>query len=123
MDSGMPGDAIVLNPVDLAAISAMKNADGSYFVQRPSVDHPGPGLDQPIDALWGMRVVTSTTMNPGEFLVGAFQAGAAIYQREDLSVEVGYAENDFTENAVRILVEERLALAVWQTSAFVVGEF
>lgn len=125
LDSGIVADAVVLHPADVAAIRAMKLTDGRYVTQAPSLE-PGaqaPGINGEITHIFGMRVVQSVAVEPGEFLVGSFQHGGALYVRDEASVELGYAGDDFTENAIRILCEERIALPVWQLSCFVTGQF
>jgi HK97 family phage major capsid protein len=63
-------------------------------------------------------------MGLGEFLTGAFAMGAQGWDREDISVTVATQDqDDFIKNMVKILVEERVGLAVYRPEAFVKGEF
>jgi HK97 family phage major capsid protein len=69
-------------------------------------------------------VVDTQAMTVDKFLVGAFNLGAQIFDREAVNVEVSTEDSDnFRKNLVTILCEERLALAVYRPEAFVKGDF
>ena len=109
-------DGIVLHPIDWAEIELTKTTDNAYlFVSPTGVTSPG---------LWGLPVVASVSMDVTEFLVGAFQQGAMLVDREDLSVTVSTEDRDnFVKNMVTILAEERVGLTVFRPEAFVTGDF
>ena len=74
--------------------------------------------------LWGLPVVATNSIAAGTFLTGAFDMGATIWDRWDMAVEVSREHDDFfTKNMVAILCEERLAMTVNRTEAFVAGSF
>lgn len=109
-----PSDGIVLNPIDYANIELMKDADGRYLIGNPTGTMNVP--------LWGRPVVTTQAMTQGQFLAGAFGMGAQIFDREDATITVATEnEDDFVNNLVTILIEERLGLAVYRPEAFVRG--
>lgn len=111
-----PPSGIVLHPTDWARIELLKDGENRYLWANPRGMN-GPGL-------WGLPVVTTQAMDEDEFLVGAFRLGAQIFDREDASVEISTEDQDnFVKNLVTILCEERLALAVYRTTAFVTGDF
>jgi HK97 family phage major capsid protein len=62
-------------------------------------------------------------MAAGEFLTGAFNLAAQIFDRMDVEVLLS-SENvdDFEKNMFTIRIEERLALAVYRPEAFVAGD-
>jgi HK97 family phage major capsid protein len=63
-------------------------------------------------------------MPQGKFLVGAFRDGAQIFDREEINVEVATQnEDDFIHNLATVLCEERLAMAVKRSQAFIYGSF
>lgn len=110
-----PSTGIVLHPSDWAAIELTKDANGGYIFANPQ------SLAQP--ALWGRPVVTTQAMDANEFLVGAFQLGAQVFDRMQDTVTVATEnEDDFVNNLVTIMAEERLGLAVYRPEAFVKGE-
>lgn len=110
-----PATGIVLHPADWTAIELTKDTTGGYIFANPQ------SLAQP--ALWGRPVVTTQAMSANEFLVGAFQLGAQVFDRMQDTVTVATEnEDDFVNNLVTILVEERLGLAVYRPEAFVKGE-
>ena len=110
-----PSTGIVLHPTDWARIELTKDNEGRYVFANPN-QLLGPGL-------WGKPVVPTQAMDVAEFLVGAFQLGAQIFDREDANVEISTEDRDnFIKNMVTIRGEERLTLAVYRPEAFVTGE-
>lgn len=111
-----PPNGIALHPSDWADIELTKTDDGAYLFANPQ------GGVEP--RLWRLPVVETQAMTVDKFLVGAFQLGAQIFDREDASVEISTEDSDnFRTNLVTILAEERLALAVYRPEAFVKGDF
>lgn len=106
----------VLNPEDWEAIELTKDETGSYIFANPQ-NLAGPRL-------WGLPVVDTQAMPVGEFLTGAFNMAAQLFDREDTIVEVSTEDRDnFIKNLVTIRAEERLALAVFREEALVHGGF
>jgi HK97 family phage major capsid protein len=111
-----PPDGIVLNPVDWALIELEKDTTGRHIIGNPK--------QEGVPSLWGKPVVETQAMTADKFLVGAFKMGAELFDREDASVMVSTEDSDnFRKNLVTILAEERAALAVYRTEAFVKGDF
>lgn len=109
-----PSDGLVLNPIDWANIEMEKDGQGRYLIGNPQ------GTLSP--TLWNRPVVSTQAMNVGEFLAGAFGMGAQIFDREDANVVIATEnEDDFVNNLVTLLIEERLALAVYRPEAFIKG--
>lgn len=109
-----PSSGIVLNPIDWAAIELTKDSEGRYIIGNP-IDGTSPRL-------WNLPVVATQAMVANNFLVGAFNMAAQIYDRMDLEVLISTEnDKDFENNMVTIRAEERLALAVYRPEAFVTG--
>lgn len=111
--AGYAADGIVLSLQDWTAIELSKDAQKDYLLANPF------GQIQPV--LWGRRVVTSSSMAADKFLVGSFGASVQGFDREDISVQLGFENDDFTKNAITILCEERLALAVYAPAGLISG--
>jgi len=110
-----PSTGIVLHPGDWAAIELTKDDNGSYIFANPQ------NLAQP--GLWGRPVVATPAMTVDDFLVGAFQLGAQMFDREQANVVIATQnEDDFVKNMITIRGEERLAMAVYRPEAFVKGK-
>ena len=109
-----PSDGLVLNPIDWTNIELLKDDMGRYLIGDPQGT---------LDAtLWRRPVVQTQAMTVGNFLAGAFQLGAQVFDREDAAVVIATEnEDDFVNNLVTILIEERLGLAVYRPEAFVRG--
>lgn len=109
-----PSDGLVLNPIDWTNIEMQKDGQGRYLIGNPQ------GTLAP--TLWNRPVVSTQAMAVGQFLAGAFGMGAQIFDREEANVVIATEnEADFVENLVTILIEERLALAVYRPEAFIKG--
>jgi HK97 family phage major capsid protein len=107
--------AIVLNPIDWAAMSILKTAMGVYVLGGPPTAFAQPRL-------WGLPVALTPSMPAGQFLVGAFPPNATLFDRETVSVDISYEnEDDFVRNMCTIRAEERIALAVYRGDAFCKG--
>ena len=108
-------DGIVLSPIDWTTIELLKNSQNNYLFTQPQ------GVATP--TLWGQPVVATQSMDAGDFLVGAWQQGAQLWDREDISVTVSTEDRDnLVKNMVTILCEERVGLTVYRPEAFVKGE-
>ncbi|MFK3973770.1 phage major capsid protein [Pseudomonas sp. NPDC087358] len=108
--------AIALNPIDWADMELAKDTTGSYI--WVNVQDGG----QP--RMWRLPVIDTNAVPAGNFLVGAFNIAAQVFDREDANVEVSTEDADnFTKNMVTIRAEERLALAVYRPQSFVYGSF
>ena len=108
---------VVMHPSDWEKIELSKDDNGQYLV-AVSVALGG----QP--RLWRTPVVESPAIAEGTALVGAFGTGAQLYDREQASIRVSEQHSDFfVRNAIVILAEQRLALAVKRPEAFVKVSF
>ena len=108
-------DFVVLNPQDWFDIEIRKvgSSDDRYVVGNPR-DMGAPGL-------WGLPIVVTNSVSAGTFLIGS-SMGAEIKDREQAMVEVSRENSDnFVKNMITILAEERLALCVYRTEAFITG--
>lgn len=108
---------IVLHPNDWEDIELSKDDNGQYLV-AVSVALGGE------PRLWRIPVVDTPAMPEGTALVGAFGTGAQLYDREQASIRISEQHADFfVRNAIVVLAEQRLALAVKRPEAFVAVTF
>jgi HK97 family phage major capsid protein len=115
-DARYAADGVVLNHRDWAKIETLKGNDGHYLWVNITVG----GQRQ----LWRVPVVATPAMNEGEFLTGAFDRAARLYDRMQAMIKVADQHADYAiHNTVAIIAEERLALAVFRPEAFVVGSY
>lgn len=109
-------DGIILNPQDWYDIDVRKvgASDDRYVVGNPRA------MSTP--TLWGLPVVVTNAISSGTCLLGSFGLGAEIKDREQAMVEVSRENSDnFVKNMVTVLAEERIALCVYRTEAFITG--
>lgn len=110
-----PATGIVLNPIDWAMVELIKDDVGRYIIGNPQ----GTLMAN----LWRRPVVTTKAIVQNEFLVGAFQLGAQVFDREDANIAISTEDEDnFTRNLITVRAEERVGLAVYRPEAFVKGE-
>lgn len=111
-----PASGIILNPTDWAQIQLLKDSQYRYLIGNPQDGN------QP--RLWNLPVVETQSMSATEFLVGAFNLAAQIFDRMDVEILLSTENStDFEKNMVTIRAEERLALAVYRPEALVYGDF
>lgn len=116
-----PSTGIVMNPIDWARFEMIRvdrdadgNPKGAYLIGNPQ--------SGATPQLWRLPVVETPAMTAGKFLTGAFRLGAQLFDRWVARVQLSTEnEDDFVNNLVTILAEERLALAVYRPEAFIYG--
>lgn len=109
--------AVVMHPSDWEEIELTKETGtGAYVWANPRA---------PLNpTLWGLPVVESTALQEGEFLIGAFDVAAQIWDRQDATVDISTEDEDnFKRNLVTIRGEERIALTVYRPESFIYGDF
>jgi HK97 family phage major capsid protein len=112
---GYRATAIVVGPTAWAQMQILKNTQGAYILGGP------PAMTAP-PTLWGVPVVPTFAMTGDAFLVGEFAPNATLFDRESVTVDIAYEnEDDFVKNMVTVRAEERIALAVFRPNAFVKG--
>lgn len=89
-------DTVLLNPVDILKMKLTKDSQGRYIVP------PDFG---------GLNIVESNQVTADTMLVGDFRFGT-IYDLENVTIEMGWINDQFVKNAFTILAEERLGLLV-----------
>lgn len=113
---------ILVNPVNWGTILGVKNDEGGTSNTGFYVYGMPAEMNQP-RTLWGKTVIVSNSMTSGYFLVGDRNM-AEIFDRMQATVVVSTEHSDyFTKNLVAIRAEERIALAIYRTSAFIYGAF
>lgn len=112
-----PPTAIIMNPADWGAIERLKvnaGSDDRYIIGNPS-SMMGP-------VLWGLPVVVTNAMPQGNFLLGAFDIAAQVWNREGVNVEMFEQDEDNVQkNLLTIRAEARAALAVYRPASLQYG--
>lgn len=106
----------LINPQDAAMMELAKNTQGNYIFP-PFYLNGGQQIA-------GLRVYTSTVVTAGDFLVGDFTKDH-LGIREEINIQIGYENDDFTKNLVTILGEMRAVnyIKTNDVNAFVKGTF
>ena len=104
---------VVLHPNDWEDLELTKDSFGQYLVALSVAMGGEPKV-------WRLPVVETPAMPEGTALVGAFGTGAQLYDREQANIRISEQHADFfVRNAIVILAEQRLALAVKRPESFV----
>lgn len=111
-----PVNGIVLHPSDWEDIELLKSSDGLYVWVNVVVGGQ--------ERIWRTPVVISSALTEGTFLTGAFDLGATLWDRQEVTISVSGSHSDFfIRNKLAILCEERVELTVERPESFVVGTF
>lgn len=107
---GYSPTAVVMSPLRWAWFLTQKDSQLRY--QSGNYTQPAP------PTLWNRPVVVSSMIDDATILVGDFARGARLVMREEVNVQIGYENDDFTRNIITILAEMRLGLALLVPAAF-----
>lgn len=112
--TGLPPEAIILNPEAWGAIERLKGDDGHYIF--------GNALATVTPVLWGLPVMLSAAMPIDKFWIGNLTMGVAGYVREEVTVDMSTEDRDnFVKNLVTIRAEMRAGFGVAVPDAQVSG--
>lgn len=104
--------ALIMNPLDWQNYATYQITTGAYLVGSPDTSA--------ITSMWGMPIIRTNRMPQGKALLGDFRTYAEILDREDLTIRLGWANDDFLKNLQRVLAEARNTLNIYRASAFAV---
>ena len=108
---------VVMHPNDWEDIELTKDGNGQYLIAISVAMGGEPKV-------WRLPIVETPAMTQGVALVGSFGQGAQLYDREQASIRISEQHADFfIRNAIVILAEQRLALAVKRPESFVAVTF
>jgi HK97 family phage major capsid protein len=115
-NNGFDANYAVINPLDAAMMQLTKDANGNY-VLPPFSSANGAQVA-------GMRIVANRGVAAGSFLVGDFSKDILAI-REEINIQIGYENDDFTRNLITILAEMRAVnyIKAQYIPAFVKGTF
>lgn len=109
-------DGIAMNPLDfwLGVVERHANMfDGQSTAQSAPFGTPTP-------TVWGLPVVRTRALAQNSAVVGDWQSGATLLDREQITVRQSDSHDDyFVKNKVAVLAEERIGLAAHRPDFFV----
>lgn len=104
---------VVVHPYDWERMELTKDTQGRYLVAGSVTS----GAEK---RLWQMPVVATPACPEGTALIGAFGLGAQVFDRMQSNIRTADQHADFfIRNAIVVLAEERLGLAVYRPAAMV----
>lgn len=118
--TGLPADGLVINPADYQQLRLQKDANSQYYGGGFFAGQYGNGGIPEQPPVWGLRTIVSAAVPANTAVVGAFGTAATVYRKGGVRVEsTNSHSDDFTNNLITTRIEERVALAVRNPSAFV----
>lgn len=106
--------AVVMNPTDAWTMFTKRASGGSGTFDA------GTPFDAIPLTVWGLPTKRSRAYAAGSALVGDFQGGAMILDRESMNVQIYPQHSDYAaRNQILVQAEERIGLAVWRPDSFV----
>jgi HK97 family phage major capsid protein len=109
---------IIMNPADVAEMELTKTSTGEYTLPMfvPMADG--------VTRVANVPVVANNGVTSGDYLIGDFTK-SNLRMREDVNIQVGYINDDFTRNMMTVLCEARACHFVKSNyvGAFVTGTF
>jgi len=110
-------NAILVNPLDWAAVQDLKDKNGQYLNGGPWGRSYGNNAPN-VTTFWGLPLVSTLDQPQGTALVGNF-SDAQVWNKQGITVEqTNSNEDDFNNNLVSVRVERRLGLAVYRPLSF-----
>ncbi len=107
---------VLLHPYNWAGIELLKESTRGYVFANPHNLAPA--------SIWGLPVVPTVAIASPDFLVGAFNIGAAIWDRQQAGIAISTEDSDnFQTNMATVRAEKRMTLTVYRTLSFVQGDF
>lgn len=115
--SGNLPDTVIVNPADWGAMERTREGanSGTYLYGMPGMN---AGMNP-----FGLNIVISKHLAQGKIIVGRMSDSAVLYNRSGAVVEMGYVNEDFTNNLITIRAEERLGLGVDRPAGVFFGDF
>lgn len=104
-------DGIVTNDQDWEKTELTRGSDGHFLWVNVVVGGQ--------ERVWAVPVQQNTQIAAGTALIGAFQLGAELFERDSAMIRVGEPNDDFLKNQVSVLAEKEVCLAVKRPEAFV----
>jgi HK97 family phage major capsid protein len=110
-------NGVLMNPADKYEMLALDSTAGSDVAYN--LVYNGDLM-----TFNGVPIITSTAVTAGDVIVGDWSAAnAQMFQREGLRVQFSTEDGtNFVDNKITVLVEERVALAVFRPAAFGFGQ-
>jgi HK97 family phage major capsid protein len=114
-EANFNGTGTVVHPKDWEAMQLTKDSTSNYIIGAPQGANP--------PTLWNRPVVVTSAITEGDFLCGAFDQAALIYDRMAPRLDIGTTDDDFIRNMVVLRFETRLGHAILRPGALIKGEF
>lgn len=99
---------VLMNPLDIFKYKVLKGDDGHYLLP-PFVGPDGKTVDS-------MPIIESSQVPANELVVGDSRYGT-IYDLEDVQIEMGYVDDQFTKDTMTIKARKRMTLLIRNVDA------
>ncbi len=111
-------NGIVVNPTDFYKMALLKDTTNEYLRGNSLVSADG------FFRINGVPVYQNNKIAAGSFIVGDFNQGSQVWQREGLRVDFGYEDGDnFSKYLVSVRGIARIAHSIYLPNAYSQGSF
>ena len=112
-------DAIIMHPLDWLNMRLTVDQNGQYLFGGPGYAPYGAGGYSNVGMMWGLPVVSTTSISRGTAIVGAFRMGGQIFRRMGITIDTTNSDNDdFQKNLITVRAEQRMTLCIYQPNKF-----
>jgi HK97 family phage major capsid protein len=105
---------LIIHPTDWQTVRLAKDQNDQYLL--------GPALSNDLVRPWGLRPIVTTAALAGHPVVLNPAVAGQIFRRSDVSLAVGWINEQFKKNQRTIVAEERLAFVIFRPQAIVKGD-
>lgn len=109
-NGGAIPNAVLVNPTDWQEVKLLRTVDGIYIWGAP--------MDMGPDRIWGLPVVLAEGLTAGTAIVGDFANFSLLVEKKQMTIKVGFQNDDFIRNQRSIVAEIRVAFVVTRADAF-----
>ena len=105
-------DTALITPDTMQAIATAKDTQNRYLFGNPN-----QALSEGM-RLWGLQLITNDSLPANTAFMGGFRAHSALLVRKDITLSVGFINDQFIKNMQTIKADMRLCTLCYRPTAF-----
>jgi HK97 family phage major capsid protein len=113
--SQLAPNAVVMHPADYEQVRLLRENAASATLGQYLM---GPPNALGLPTAFGLPIIESQNIPVNTVVVGNWNQGCAIFDREQANIRVGLINDQLIRNQQTILAEERLTFVIWRPPAF-----
>jgi len=113
--SQLAPNAVIMHPADYEQVRLLRENAASATLGQYLM---GPPNALGVPTVFGLPIIESQNIPVNIVVVGNWNQGCAIFDREQANIRVGLINDQLIRNQQTILAEERLTFVIWRAPAF-----